>query len=97
MSIEQFTLPDRPREAIKNPVLSYYADQDKQQQSSKLVALTGETSDEIWPLLERTVKAVVPNLRERAAYRRKTSLSDAVAASEEEAGRRASGITASST
>lgn len=43
------------------------------------------------------MKAVVPNLRERATYRRKTSLSDAVAASEEEAGRRASGLTAAST
>ncbi|THH08659.1 hypothetical protein EW146_g8920, partial [Bondarzewia mesenterica] len=82
-----------------SPLLSYY---DSQQTSTspltKLVALSGETSDEIWPLLERTVLAAVPSLRERVATReerRRTSLSEAILArkdestlSEDAAGRR---------
>ncbi|KAL0946590.1 hypothetical protein HGRIS_012791 [Hohenbuehelia grisea] len=44
----------------------------------KVETLSGTTSDEIWPLLETTVKAAFPTLRERIDVRRKHSLSDAL-------------------
>lgn len=68
--------------ASTSPLLSYYASQQAlSSTNTRLVALSGETSDEIWPQLERTVLSVVPNLRERTATReerRRNSISEAV-------------------
>ena len=62
-----------------SPLLSYYSAHPL----TKLVTLTGTTSDEIWPKLDSAVRASFPTLRERAHTpegRRRHHLSDAVVA-----------------
>jgi len=49
----------------------------------KVVSLRGSTSDEIWPLLEHTVRSAIPGLRERGEERRRASLSEVVLARDE--------------
>ncbi|KAI0322214.1 ADK-domain-containing protein [Amylostereum chailletii] len=78
--------------ASTSPLLSYYAS-PSQHPSSKLVSLQGETSDDIWPMLERAVKSVAPGVREREEYRRRTSLSEAVLSREQETRARATRMT----
>jgi len=70
-----------------SPLLQYY--NSLQTSSSpgsepKLVSLRGSTSDEIWPLLERTVRSTMPCLKERGGERRRTSLGEVVLARDEE-------------
>jgi adenylate kinase len=62
-----------------NPLLEYY----KKLGKAHTVRLTGETSDEIWPKLEATVKESFPSLRER-----RHSLSEALLK-----GKKAGGVT----
>jgi adenylate kinase len=62
-----------------SPLLAYYAAHS----STKLVTLTGATSDEIWPKLDKTVRSSFPSLVERpptAEGRRQHNLSDALLA-----------------
>lgn len=54
-----------------------------------MVTLQGETSDEIWPQLERVVQAFHPYVREREELKRRTSLSEAVLARRVSEGNRA--------
>ncbi|KAA1471114.1 ADK-domain-containing protein [Dentipellis sp. KUC8613] len=68
--------------ASTSPLLSYYSTQPH----AKLASIAGETSDEIWPMLEQTVRAVAPSLQERGESRearRRNSLSEAVLARSE--------------
>lgn len=70
-----------------SPLLQYYKSHPVpyfQGPKAKLVSLRGNTSDEIWPLLERAVRSTVPSLRERGEERRRTSLSEVVLARDEE-------------
>ncbi|KAI0273751.1 adenylate kinase-domain-containing protein [Gloeopeniophorella convolvens] len=70
-----------------SPLLKYYASSPApltHSPKTKLVSLRGSTSDEIWPSLEHAVRAAAPGLRERSEERRRTSLSEAVLAGEEE-------------
>ncbi|KAI0340105.1 adenylate kinase [Trametopsis cervina] len=65
--------------AATSPLLSYYASQPPN--TTQLVSLTGATSDEIWPKLERFLNSAFPSLKERVETReqkRKHSLSDAL-------------------
>jgi len=62
-----------------SPLLTYFMSQP----STRLVTLTGVTSDEIWPKLDAAVRASFPALKERAKMlegRRKQGLSNAVVA-----------------
>jgi nucleoside-triphosphate--adenylate kinase len=62
-----------------SPLLSYFHSQP----SSKLITLTGMTSDEIWPQLDGAVRGLFSKLRERAKMldgRRKHDLSEAIVA-----------------
>lgn len=67
------------------PLMEYYAEQSSQTMRQKdgklrMVTLTGETSDEIWPNLESAICTLFPmvSLRERAdeSVRRRSSLTD---------------------
>jgi adenylate kinase family enzyme len=61
------------------PLMEYYTERATQEEDGKLrmVTLTGETSDEIWPNLERTICTLFPSvsLRERTEALRRTSMS----------------------
>lgn len=59
-----------------SPLLAYYA--SPANKSARLVALQGETSDEIWPQLDAVVRRLFPGIRERASSiaQRRYSLSD---------------------
>lgn len=50
--------------------------------ATRVVTLSGSTSDEIWPQLEGTVRAHFTGVRERQEVKRRHSLSDAVLAQE---------------
>ncbi|EIW51728.1 ADK-domain-containing protein [Trametes versicolor FP-101664 SS1] len=50
--------------------------------ATRVVTLSGSTSDEIWPQLEGTVRAHFSGVRERPEVKRRHSLSDAVLAQE---------------
>ncbi|KZT26535.1 adenylate kinase [Neolentinus lepideus HHB14362 ss-1] len=68
--------------ASTSPLLEYYASSN----TTKLITLTGETSDEIWPQLESVVKGTFPSLKERVEpkeEKRRHSLADATVASED--------------
>ncbi|KAI0035104.1 adenylate kinase-domain-containing protein [Vararia minispora EC-137] len=64
--------------ASTSPLLAYY--DAHQSTAARLVTLKGTTSDEIWPMLESTVKTVAPGLRVRDDERRRTSVSEALLA-----------------
>jgi nucleoside-triphosphate--adenylate kinase len=60
-----------------SPLLNYF----HAQASTKLITLTGATSDEIWPQLDGAVRGAFPKLKERAKTldgRRQQGLSGAV-------------------
>jgi nucleoside-triphosphate--adenylate kinase len=62
-----------------SPLLTFFAAHP----STKLVTLTGATSDEIWPKLDGAVRELFPNLKERSKMpsgRRQHNLNDAVMA-----------------
>lgn len=64
---------DRRLEAYERetaPLLGYYAEQARRGalgggSGLRLVTLEGETSDEIWPVLERTVRGLFPAVKTR--------------------------------
>lgn len=69
--------------ASTSPLLAYYRAQSATNASIKLVSLAGRTSDEIWPQLDRAIRANFPSIKERQENKRRTSLSDAVLARHE--------------
>jgi len=67
--------------ASTSPLLTHYSKAaQKSPNATRLVTLTGKTSDEIWPLLEATVQNIAPKLRLRDEERRRTSVSEAMLA-----------------
>jgi len=73
------------------PLLEYYTKSASAEHppSMKMVTLTGQTSDEIWPQLEQVVQSFYPHVREREEVKRRTSLSEAVLARRVSEGNRA--------
>lgn len=69
--------------ASTSPLLAYYAGRTASDAATKLVTLTGRTSDEIWPQLESVIRTGFPMVKERQESKRRTSLSDAVLARQE--------------
>ncbi|KAH9966781.1 ADK-domain-containing protein [Russula dissimulans] len=70
-----------------SPLLQYYNSLPTARlhgPKARVVSLRGSISDEIWPLLEHTVRSTIPGLRERGEERRRTSLSEVVSARDEE-------------
>ncbi|KZV69499.1 adenylate kinase [Peniophora sp. CONT] len=62
-----------------SPLLDFYAAQQASARSAtQLVTLAGNTSDEIWPLLEATVTHIAPGLRVREDERRRASIQEAM-------------------
>ena len=70
--------------ASTSPLLAYYNTQAAAAASTKLVTLSGRTSDEIWPQLESVVRTNFPSVKERQESKRRTSLSEAVLARREQ-------------
>lgn len=69
------------------PLLQYYNTPQSSPSSGpkvKLVPLRGNTSDEIWPLLEQAVRSVIPSVKERAGERRRATFGDVVVARDDE-------------
>ncbi|KAI0362137.1 adenylate kinase [Trametes cingulata] len=71
--------------ASTSPLLAYYSAKQAADPAgaTRLVTLAGTTSDEIWPQLERVVRTHFPGVRERASFRQRSSLSEAVLAQRE--------------
>ncbi|KAI0636937.1 adenylate kinase-domain-containing protein [Trametes polyzona] len=71
--------------ASTSPLLAHYSAQAAgPAATTRLVTLSGSTSDEIWPQLEGVIRAHFPSVRERAEVKRRHSLSDAVLAQREQ-------------
>ncbi|KAI0831339.1 ADK-domain-containing protein [Trametes gibbosa] len=72
--------------ASTSPLLAHYGAQAASTASgaTRLVTLSGSTSDEIWPQLEGVIRAHFPAVRERQEAKRRHSLSDAVLAQREQ-------------
>ena len=71
------------------PLLQYYNSPQSSPSSgskAKLVSLRGNTSDEIWPLLEHAVRSVIPSLKERGGERRRATFGEVVLARDDERG-----------
>jgi adenylate kinase len=69
------------------PLLQYYNTQQSSPSSgpkAKLVPLRGNTSDEIWPLLEHAVRSTIPSLKERGGERRRATFGEVVVARDDE-------------
>lgn len=87
--------PPRPQEVFArrlrtfytstSPLLAYYASDAAR---TRVVTLTGATSDEIWPQLEGALRTFFPRVHERGDVRRRTSLSEAVLGREARGARR---------
>ncbi|TDL24766.1 adenylate kinase [Rickenella mellea] len=60
-----------------SPLLMYYTSQYSSAKT-RVVTLSGTTSDEIWPQLEGAVRTFFPRVRERDDVRKRTSLTEAV-------------------
>nr|VWO98828.1 60 kDa chaperonin (GroEL protein) (Protein Cpn60) [Ganoderma boninense] len=69
--------------ASTSPLLAYYGERTASDPATKLVSLTGRTSDEIWPQLETVIRTNFPMVKERQENKRRTSLSDVVLARQE--------------
>ncbi|KAI0670347.1 adenylate kinase [Trametes maxima] len=70
--------------ASTSPLLAYYGAQAAGlAATTRLVTLSGSTSDEIWPQLEGVVRSNFPGVRERQEVKRRSSLSDALLAQRE--------------
>ncbi|KAM5532060.1 hypothetical protein V8D89_014311 [Ganoderma adspersum] len=69
--------------ASTSPLLAYYGGRTVSDAATKLITLTGRTSDEIWPQLETVIRTGFPMVKERQESKRRTSLSDAVLARQE--------------
>jgi nucleoside-triphosphate--adenylate kinase len=70
-----------------SPLLQYYNTPQPSPPSgpkAKLVPLRGNTSDEIWPVLEHAVRSLIPNLKERGGERRRATFGDVVVARDDE-------------
>jgi nucleoside-triphosphate--adenylate kinase len=65
-----------------SPLLQYY--NTPQSSKAKLVPLRGNTSDEIWPLLEHAVRSTIPSLKERGGERRRATFGEVVVARDDE-------------
>ena len=70
--------------ASTSPLLAYYSAQAAgSAAATRLVTLTGSTSDEIWPQLENVLRTHFPAVKERQDVKRRNSLSDALLAQRE--------------
>lgn len=70
-----------------SPLLQYYNSHSAscfQGSKPRAIPLRGNTSDEIWPLLDHAVRSAIPSLRERGEERRRSSLSEVALARDEE-------------
>ncbi|KAI8998609.1 adenylate kinase-domain-containing protein [Trametes punicea] len=75
--------------ASTSPLLAYYSAQAASSGSTtRLVTLSGSTSDEIWPQLENVIRTHFPSVQQRQDVKRRTSLSDAVLAQREQEARK---------
>lgn len=66
-----------------SPLLQYYSTPQCSPSSgpkAKLVPLRGNTSDEIWPLLEHAVRSTIPSVKERGGERRRATFGEVVVA-----------------
>ncbi|CDO69512.1 hypothetical protein BN946_scf184785.g17 [Trametes cinnabarina] len=71
--------------ASTSPLLAYYSAKAAASASvTRLVTLSGSTSDEIWPQLENVIRTHFPSVQERQDVKRRHSLSDAVLAQREQ-------------
>ncbi|RPD66170.1 adenylate kinase [Lentinus tigrinus ALCF2SS1-7] len=70
--------------ASTSPLVAYYSAKAANDRSMKLATLSGRTSDEIWPQLEGVIQAHFPSVKERSEVKRRTSLSDAILARQEQ-------------
>ena len=59
-------------EAQTAPLLGYYRNAEEREGRMKTLALAGETSDEMWPLLEGGVRDMFPSVRIREQAKEKT-------------------------
>jgi adenylate kinase len=69
------------------PLLQYYNIPQSSPSSgpkAKLVSLRGNTSDEIWPLLEHAVRSITPGLKERGGERRRATFGEVVLARDDD-------------
>ncbi|KAI9064468.1 adenylate kinase [Trametes sanguinea] len=75
--------------ASTSPLLAYYSARAAGSGSAtRLVTLSGSTSDEIWPQLENVLRTHFPSVPERQDVKRRHSLSDAVLAQREQEARK---------
>lgn len=69
-----------------SPLLQYYNTPQSSPSPGpkvKLVPLRGNTSDEIWPLLDHAVRSIIPGLKERGGERRRATFGEVVVARDE--------------
>ena len=69
------------------PLLQYYNTPQSSPSSgpkAKLVSLRGNTSDEIWPMLEHAVRSIIPSLKERGGERRRATFGEVVLGRDDE-------------
>ena len=75
--------------ASTSPLLAHYSAQATgPAATTRLVTLSGSTSDEIWPQLENVLRTHFPSVPERQDVKRRHSLSDAVLAQREQEARK---------
>jgi nucleoside-triphosphate--adenylate kinase len=85
---EIFTRRLRKFYSTTSPLLQYYNNTPQSSPSSgpkaKFVTLRGNTSDEIWPMLEHAVRSTIPSLKERGGERRRATFGEVVVGRDDE-------------